>query len=328
MSVKNRTYSSIVISIVLIIMHFIYRDAQSELSYIFIFFLGVLSFYMLMLYLFNTQKLNTSWVHSKKYLIPYLTVIIMLVISMQIIYKTEVGEDNFWVVDGDIWLMDVFGVLLTLGIFFFIFSWTFEQWKKIQALKNAKSKAELLLLKNQINPHFFFNTLNKLYSLIKKDPDAAQDYVLKLSDLMRFTIYDSGKDTVILEDEIKYLNNFIELQTARYHRDIEIKFNQKINDLSTKIPPLLFIILLENAFKHGVEKTMTNSFIHINLMENNHTISFEITNNFEEEQDSKKIGIGLINLKERLNLLYLNEHQLTTKIHNNTFTATLELYKK
>jgi LytS/YehU family sensor histidine kinase len=281
-----------------------------------------------MLYFLNTQKLDTSWVHSKKYVIPYLTAIITLVIGMQIIYKTEVGEDNFWVIDGDIWLMDVFGVLFTIGIFFFIFSWTFEQWKKIQALKNAKSKAELLLLKNQINPHFFFNTLNKLYSLIKKDPDAAQDYVLKLSDLMRFTIYDSGKETVILEDEIKYLNNFIELQTARYHRDIEIEFNQNIKNSNTKIPPLIFIILLENAFKHGVEKAMTDSFIHINLIEDNLKISFEITNNFEEEQDSKKIGIGLINLKERLNLLYPNEHQFITEIHNNTFTATLELYKK
>ena len=328
MSVKNRAYSSIVISIILIIMHFIYRDAQSELAYIFIFFLGILFFYMLMLYLFNTQKLDTSWVHSKKYIIPYLTVIIMLVIGLQIIYKIEVGQDNFWVVDGDIWLMDVFGVLLTMGIFFFIFSWTFEQWKKIQALKNAKSKAELLLLKNQINPHFFFNTLNKLYSLIKKDPDAAQDYVLKLSELMRFTIYDSGKDTVILKDEIQYLNNFIELQTARYHRDIDIEFNQNIKNLDTKIPPLLFIILLENAFKHGVEKAMADSFIYINLMENDHKISFEITNNFEAEQDSKETGIGLINLKERLNLLYPNEHQLTTKIYNNTFTAKLELYKK
>lgn len=328
MSIKNRTYSSIVISIVLIILHFIYRDAQSELSYIFLFLLFVTFFYMLMLYFLNTQKLDTSWVHSKKYVIPYLTAIITLVIGMQIIYKTEVGEDNFWVIDGDIWLMDVFGVLFTIGIFFFIFSWTFEQWKKIQALKNAKSKAELLLLKNQINPHFFFNTLNKLYSLIKKDPDAAQDYVLKLSDLMRFTIYDSGKETVILEDEIKYLNNFIELQTARYHRDIEIEFNQNIKNFNTKIPPLLFIILLENAFKHGVEKAMTDSFIHINLIEDNLKISFEITNNFEEEQGSKNIGIGLINLKERLNLLYPNEHQFITEIHNNTFTATLELYKK
>ncbi len=328
MSIKNKTYSSIIISTVLIIMHFFYRDTQSELSFIFIFLLGILFIYMLTLYFFKTKKLDTSWIHSKKYIIPYVTVIITLIIGMQIIYKTEVGQDNFWVVDGDIWLMDVFGILVTIGVSFFIFSWTFEQWKKIQALKNAKSKAELMLLKNQINPHFFFNTLNKLYSLIKKDPNAAQEYVLKLSDLMRFTIYDSGKDTVKIEDEIQYLKNFIELQTARYHREIEVEFNQNIKNPNTKIAPLLFIILLENAFKHGVEKAMANSFIHINLMEDNYKISFEITNNIEDEQDSKKPGIGLINLKERLNLLYPNEHHLTTNIHNNTFTATLELYKK
>lgn len=329
MLAKNKTFISIIISLVLIVMHFIYRDARSELSFIFIFFLGVLLFYLLMLHLFNAQKINTAWIHSKKYTIPYLLMNSAVVIGIQVFHKIEVDQDSFWVVDGDIWLLDVLKFLLAIGIFFFIFSWTFEQWKKIQTLKNAKAKAELLLLKNQINPHFFFNTLNKLYSLIKKDPEAAQEYVLKLSDLMRFTIYDSGKDSVKLDEEIQYLNNFIELQTARYHRTINIEFNQKIKNHNTRVSPLLFIILLENAFKHGVEKAMTDSFIHINLIENDDKISFEVKNNFEEEEEpSKTKGIGLANLKERLNLLHPNEHQLTTKIHNNTFSAKLELYKK
>ena len=184
-----------------------------------------------------------------------------------------------------------------------------------------------MLLKNQINPHFFFNTLNNLYSLIKKDADAAQDYVLKLSDLMRFTIYDSGKESVKLKDEIDYLINFIDLQTARYHKNIDINFEKNINNSDSSIAPLLFINLLENAFKHGVEKATENAFVHINLIQDDKKISFTVKNNYDAEESSENIGIGLKNLKDRLNLLYPNKHQLCDNIEENIYSTTLEIYK-
>ena len=184
-----------------------------------------------------------------------------------------------------------------------------------------------MLLKNQINPHFFFNTLNNLYSLIKKDADAAQDYVLKLSDLMRFTIYDSGKESVKLKDEIDYLINFIDLQTARYHKNIDINFEKSINNSDSSIAPLLFINLLENAFKHGVEKATENAFVHIKLIEDDKKISFTVKNNYDIEESSENIGIGLKNLKDRLNLLYPNKHQLFDNIEENSYSTTLEIYK-
>ena len=184
----------------------------------------------------------------------------------------------------------------------------------------------MMLLKNQINPHFFFNTLNNLYSLIKKDADAAQDYVLKLSDLMRFTIYDSGKPNVKLSDEIDYLINFIDLQTSRYHKEIDINFEKKIQNSEATIVPLLFINLLENAFKHGVEKATEDAFVHIQLIENDEKISFTVKNNYETDNTSEPKGIGLTNLKNRLNLIYPNAHRLSYNIEDDVYSATLEIY--
>ena len=167
-----------------------------------------------------------------------------------------------------------------------------------------------MLLKNQINPHFFFNTLNNLYSLIKKDADAAQDYVLKLSDLMRFTIYDSGKESVKLKDEVSYLINFIDLQTARYHKDIDVNFEKTIKNSDTSVAPLLFIILLENAFKHGVERATENAFVHIKLIEDDSKVSFTVKNNYDAEESFRKQRYWTQKLKRSLKFI-ISKHTST-----------------
>ena len=147
--------------------------------------------------------------------------------------------------------------------------------------------------------------------------------MLKLFDMMRFTIYKGKEEMVTLDKKISYLSNFIELQTARYQKKIEIDFQQSIESPRTKVPPLLFIILLENAFKHGVETLVDNAFINIELKENETGIVFSIQNNFDSEELSKTLGIGLENLKERLQLLYPNTHNFTSKNDGNTYLAIL-----
>lgn len=136
--------------------------------------------------------------------------------------QVDDSKPSFWVINDNLWFADVLIFIVWAFVFYLCFSWFFEQWKMIQVIKSKKIKAELALLKNQINPHFFFNTLNNLYSLIKSDPDTAQEYVLKLSDMMRFTIYKGKEEMVTLDEEISYLSNFIELQTARYQKKIVI----------------------------------------------------------------------------------------------------------
>ena len=324
MILKKKIFVAIAI-IILIFLSYVFRDAQSELPLVLNLLLGGFVCYALLSSLDTTKKIKTSWITHRKYTVPYFLLIVLLIAGLQIIHKIETIHDHYWLIAGKIGINDLIGIVLAILLFFYVFCWITEQWKSLQEIKNSKIKAELALLKNQINPHFFFNSLNKLYSLIKKDPDAAQDYVLKLSDLMRFTIYDGDKETVLLEDEITYLNNFIDLQTSRYHRDIDIKFEHDVMNPSKRITPLIFIILLENAFKHGVEQSVKDSFIHIKLVEDGSTVIFEIENNFEGVKNEKTKGIGLKNLKERLALLYPNKHELIIKDDENIFSVKLEL---
>ena len=210
-------------------------------------------------------------------------------------------------------------------IFVTISHWLFKQIKSIIRLKNEKAKTELMHLKSQVNPHFFFNMLNNLYGLVDKDSKTAQELILKLSDMMRYSIYDGEKDTVLLSEEITYLQNYIELHKMRYHKVIDIQFNIEIKDNDYEIMPLLFIILLENAFKHGVENLRENAYVHINLVAYNNEVKFEIENNFDDIHDNQESGIGLRNLKRRLELVYPKNHTLTIAKTDNTYNAKLNI---
>lgn len=209
-------------------------------------------------------------------------------------------------------------------VFITIAYWLFKQIRAIIRLKHEKAKTELLHLKSQVNPHFFFNTLNNLYGMMEKDSKERQ-MVLKLSDMMRYSIYEGQKEWVTLKDELAYLQNYIELQEIRYHKKSDIQFNHQIEHLDSKIMPLLFIILLENAFKHGLENLEKEAYIHINLIANKKEVIFDIENNFDLHQTSLEGGIGLHNLKRRLALVYPKKHSLSFTINDNIYKAKLIL---
>ena len=204
--------------------------------------------------------------------------------------------------------------------------WLFEQWKWLQNLKAEKSNTELSLLRAQINPHFFFNTLNNLYALTIKNSKQAPDVILKLSDMMRYTIYEGEKEKVQLADEIEYLENYIELHKIRYKKKVTITFNHQI-DTNLTIAPLLYINLLENAFKHGIDSLSENAIVKIDLYEEDNFIYFKIENNFDVIEKETTSGIGLKNLKRRLSLLYKNNHELNVEITKNTYKTTLKIAK-
>ena len=218
-------------------------------------------------------------------------------------------------------------IILTIPFFVLILGWFFQQWKWMKTLESKKTKAELSLLKNQINPHFFFNTLNNLYGLTVEKSDDAPNVVLKLSDMMRYTIYMSKEDFVPLKDEVDYLKNYIELHKIRYQKKVDMQFTYS-NLSDYQIAPLLYIIALENAFKHGVEKLTENAYIHIGLITENGNILFEIENNFEKPESNQEVGIGLDNLKQRLQLLYPKKHQLIIESSNSVYKFTLKLEAK
>lgn len=229
---------------------------------------------------------------------------------------------------------DVFGeedAFIVFSLFFFmtmavvVTRWLFFQVKSILKLKKEKKQAELLHLKSQVNPHFFFNMLNNLYGLVEKDTGKAQQLILSLSDLMRYSIYEGQNDKVILDEEIVYLENYIKLHKMRYHKTIDIQFDIEVADKNVKVMPLLFIILLENAFKHGVENLREGAFVFIKLVSSKSQIEFEIENNFDPEELKESNGIGLRNLKRRLELMYPDKHELNFLVDGDIYKAQLML---
>jgi len=231
-------------------------------------------------------------------------------------------------------MLDQYGendALIIIALFYFpllfilIARWVFTQIKSIISLKNEKAKAELLHLKSQVNPHFFFNMLNNLYGLVGTDAKKAQDLILKLSDMMRYSIYEGEKDRVTLEEEAEYLKNYIELHKMRYHKKIDVVFNLQIHEEAYKIMPLLFIILLENAFKHGVEALREKAYVHVNMIATDNEIQFSVENNFDTTLQDDQDGIGLKNLKRRLELVYPNSHNLSISKEKDVFRSQLNI---
>lgn len=235
-------------------------------------------------------------------------------------------------------LEDTKGTVTNNELFFFLFqilfvgtltymsgNWLFGKWKEYQQLKNDKLQAELVNLKNQVSPHFFFNTLNNLYGLIKKDSEKAQEFVLQLSELMRYAIYLGDHERVTLQEEIIYIENFISLHQIRHYKHVDIQFEQEVEDPNVHIYPLLLIILVENAFKHGVEQLVDHAYVHCKLRTSSGKLVFTVTNNFDTQDVQDETGVGLKNLQQRLTLLYPESHILETEQNQNVFTARLEL---
>ncbi|WP_439488347.1 sensor histidine kinase [Algoriphagus sp.] len=230
-------------------------------------------------------------------LVPYFFIVTTLMI---VVFNDLFGDDRF----------AVFVLLFFTLMVIWMARWVIIQIKVILRLKKEKQQAELMHLKSQVNPHFFFNTLNNLYGLVGQNTEKAQELILKLSDMMRYSIYEGQHDWVTLAEEIDYLDNYMDLHRMRYHKTIDIRFEVDAVDRSIQIMPLLFIIMVENAFKHGVEKLRTGAFVHIRLKATRQLVDFEIENNFDAEEMDGSEGIGLKNLKKRLDLVYENRHEL------------------
>lgn len=208
--------------------------------------------------------------------------------------------------------------------------WIFNQIKSILRQRKEKINLELMHLKSQVSPHFFFNTLNNLYGLISKDTEQAKQMLLTLSEMMRYSIYDGQKEWVPLEDELTYIKNYIDLHKARYHRASDIQLHHSITQPGITVMPLLFIILLENAFKHGMESLRENAFVHVRLTANANEIQFYIENNYDPtiRKEINGQGIGLKNLARRLELAYPKRHFLTYSANADIYSAQLTLQTK
>lgn len=208
----------------------------------------------------------------------------------------------------------------------------FVRWAEEENAKTEKENqhliTELAFLRNQISPHFFMNTLNNIHSLIDIDTEGAKESIIKLSRLMRYLLYESNVDKTSLKKEIEFLESFIELMRLRYDErnlSIEIEYPSTIDNIS--IPPFLFLSFVENAFKHGVD-TRKKSFIQIRFVVEEKSLIFTIENSIFVKTENKlneNSGIGLENVKKRLQLIYKKDYSLSIHSNKNIYNASLKI---
>lgn len=223
--------------------------------------------------------------------------------------------------------LNLFGILVLAITFGSALKISRDSFVRRQEEKNA----ELKLLKAQLNPHFLFNTLNNLYGLSVLKSDNLPGLMLKLSDLLRYSLYETKENYVPLDKEIQYLENYISLEKIRLEDQTHITFKKTGNFQPYQIAPMLLIVFVENAFKHLTSSEEGENAVSINLEAEESILRFRCKNTFDHtisstlEIDKEKRGIGLQNAKKRLRLMYPNQHELNIEKEHSSYTVDLKL---
>lgn len=224
--------------------------------------------------------------------------------------------------------------LLTLMIAFsstvskIITDWIRHQRERT-VLENQNMQSELRFLKSQINPHFLFNTLNNLYALTLKKSDKAPEIIIKLSEMMRYMLYECNEKQVFLENEVNYIRNYLDLEKLRQDKNVEITFDVYGHVGKQMIAPLMFIPFIENSFKHGLNNHIAKGYVHIYLDVETDSVTLQVENSkpdsLPQNYHLRSGGIGLVNVKRRLNLLYPDQYQLDIDDQPNKYSIFLKL---
>ncbi|WP_298542091.1 histidine kinase [uncultured Aquimarina sp.] len=286
---------------------------------------------------FNIYYLIPNYLLKKK----YISYVAFLLFSLGIHYVVRSGL-NYWLITENIWpeaqgenepfglnhiIAVVLGELYVLALTFSIkisVDFIMER-NKNQQLTELQYKTELEYLKAQIQPHFFFNTLNNLYALTMQKSSKASEVVVKLSEFMQYIIYDASKRKVPLIQEIQYIDNYIELENIRYGNQLKTEINIVgcIDDVL--VTPLLFLPFVENAFKHGF-KDRGEMSLSVSFEVDNEALIFIAENSYDKEASSRsKNGIGIKNVERRLQLLYNKNYKLKISNDNDIYKITLKI---
>ena len=245
--------------------------------------------------------------------------------------EMERGNPGFldYVLFPEILRKSVFAALLMLFMSGFIKiaqEW-FKSEQQREALKVENLNAELKFLKSQINPHFLFNCLNTIYSLAHKHSAQTEHAIVKLSTIMRYMIYESNEDKVQLQQELQYLEDYIDIQRLRMPEDIVVDYAVQGNPFGLRIEPMLLVPFVENAFKHGISYAEP-SFIAIAVAIEKNQVRLVVENSLFRKRVAEKGGIGLQNVRKRLELLYTEDHELEITEADNQFIVDLKIVLK
>ncbi len=310
----------------------------------------VINLFLVGFYYFNTKILIPAFFKTKKWLIYGLCVLACFIVFLyapkpisQAIAKPETSQlnqdSNFRSPQSQfrsrpknpthypssyLGFILVFSVGLTVSV---IQEWLKSEEKK-KEIEHEKMNTELSLLKSQINPHFFFNTLNNIYSLAITKSDETPSSILKLSSIMRYVLTETQQDHVPLSQEIEFVKNFIDLQSVRLTDKVKVQFTVEGNVDNRLIAPLLFIPFIENAFKYGVS-TVEYAAIDIRIASLVNSVTLDVKNTVSKTSkhiNGNTTGIGMANVSRRLELLYAGKHKLTTYEKDNLYIVHLELF--
>ncbi len=292
-----------------------------------------IAFYAFIIY-FNLYYLFPKYLKGKslKIYIPalLLSVLLLTPIKGAVLYLLHYTDDSYKrqiILNLHYTFLSTFFVAGASTIFKILIEWLkFQREKK--KLEKEVMQSELKFLKSQINPHFLFNTLNNVYSLALIKSDKTPDVVLKLSEILRYMLYECNEPKVKLASEVKYIENYLALEKLRQNKNLNIEFIKEGEIKDQVISPLLFTPFLENAFKHGVNKVLENKCVKIHLKVNKNKVFFSVENT-KPDIDAEELiktpgGIGLANVKKRLNLLYPNKYRFD--IENTKTSYKIELF--
>lgn len=270
-------------------------------------------------------------------LLCLLEILIVLLISLTLVRLSNYYVLKYWAYNGKlaepvlwdytlIWRSFIYlGFSCGFALSLRLFRKQIAATRREKTLVEEKLSVELKLLQNQLHPHFLFNTLNNIYALTRKKSDLAPEAVMKLSELLHFMLYQSDSDTIPLSQELNFLEDYLSLEKIRYSDRLTIRFNKEISNAATRIIPLLLLPLVENAFKHGASEARFDSYIHIDLRQQNETLDFIIENTVDAAVAPVNKGqLGLRNIRRRLGLLY-KEHRLDVVREANRFRVHLFL---
>jgi len=307
---------------------------KSNISYAIITEAVNILFYLFIVY-FNLYYLIPNYLHKEKYLIYIGTILLLSIvitpIKLVILYLLYSGMPDIQasiVLNRNLYFIVSFIVIACSTIWQIIIDWlNSERDRKELQTKNMQS--ELKFLKSQINPHFLFNTLNNLYALTLKKSDQAPDIVLKLSEIMRYMLYECNEKRVYLRNELNYIQNYLDLEKLRQGQKIAINFTIKGNPDQLMVAPLIFTPFLENSFKHGLSNALNQGFVNIFMEIKDENILFLIENSKSEKMPKKHHsisgGIGLVNVKQRLELIYPNQYELIIDDSPLVYSVTLKI---
>ena len=307
-------------------------DARSSL----LSWLKVLPFYTLFL-ANNLLLYRTLW--SKRRYILYLSVSALLIVGvftlLELYEQTHIAmAQSLELAEPQYIGLTVFpwwGNMIAAAVMFTANNSIRTLYRQMQSdedterLQRQNLQAEMYYLKHQINPHFLMNTLNNIHALVDIDGDAAKQAIIQLSDMMRHVVYDTGGDLISLKEEIKFINNYIELMRIRYTDDVKILYH-KPDALQgrVEIPPLIFIVFVENAFKHGVSYDNA-SYIYIDIKCEDGYVVGRFENSVNPAKRSDKPGIGLENVRKRLDLIYNDRYDLQIEEKGGSYCITLKI---